>query len=59
VSETPAQPDAFGLPHGVMVAGAGAFVMALIAEIRGMSFWDVLKMVWGRSSACSGSSAPC
>jgi hypothetical protein len=47
VSETPAQPDAFGLPHGVMVAGAGAFVMALLAEIRAMSFCDVLEMVWG------------
>ena len=43
----PAQPDAgLGLPDGVMAVGAGAFVTALIAQIRAMSFWDVLEMLW-------------
>jgi len=45
----PAQVDAgMGLPHGVIVivAGAGAFVAALIAEIRAMSFWDILEAAW-------------
>lgn len=35
-----------GLPHGVIVAGAGAFVAALIAEIRAMSGWEVLEAAW-------------
>jgi hypothetical protein len=43
----PAQPDAgLGLPHGVIVVGAGAFIAALIAEIRAMSFWEVLEAAW-------------
>lgn len=40
----PAQVDAgFGMPHGVMVAAAGAFIAALIAEIRAMSAWELLE----------------
>jgi hypothetical protein len=35
-----------GTPHVVMVVGAGAFITALLAEIRAMSFWDVLEMLW-------------
>ncbi len=35
-----------GLSHGVMVAGAGAFIAALIAEIRAMSAWEVLEAAW-------------
>jgi hypothetical protein len=35
-----------GMPHGVIVIGAGAFLAALIAEIRAMSFFDVLEMIW-------------
>jgi hypothetical protein len=43
----PAQVDAgIGLPHGVIVAGTGAFVAALIAEIRAMSFWEILEAAW-------------
>src|SRR5262245_34534344 len=43
----PPQPDAgLGLPHGVIVVGAVAFVTALIAEIRSMTLWDVLEMLW-------------
>lgn len=40
----PAPIDAgLGIPHGVMVAAAGAFIAALIAEIRAMSAWDMLE----------------
>jgi hypothetical protein len=42
----PAHEAGLGVPHGVMVVGAGVFVTALIAEIRAMSFWDVLEMLW-------------
>lgn len=43
----PAQPDAgIGLPHGVIVAGAGAFIAAMIAELRAMSVWEVLEAAW-------------
>jgi hypothetical protein len=43
----PAQVDAgIGLPNGVIVTGAGAFIVALIAEIRAMSFWEALEAVW-------------
>jgi len=35
-----------GLPHGVIVVGAGAFVAALIAQIRTMSLTEVLEMAW-------------
>jgi hypothetical protein len=35
-----------GLPHGVIVVGAGTFVAALIAEIRSMSLSEVLEMLW-------------
>lgn len=43
----PPQMDAgFGTPHGVIVVGSGAFLAALIAEIRAMSVGDVLEMVW-------------
>jgi hypothetical protein len=36
----------FGLPHRVIVVGCGAFVAALIAEIRAMSLADVLEAAW-------------
>ena len=43
----PAQWDAgIGLPHGVIVVGAGVFLASLMAEIRAMSFWEVLEAVW-------------
>ena len=42
----PAHDAGLGVPHGVIVVGAAAFVAALIAEIRAMSFWDVLEMLW-------------
>jgi hypothetical protein len=43
----PAQPDAgIGLPHAVIVVGAGTFIAALLAQIRAMSLWDVLEAVW-------------
>jgi len=35
-----------GAPEGVMVIGAGAFVAALVAAIRSMSFLDVLELIW-------------
>ena len=34
------------LPHGVIAVGCGAFLAALIAEIRAMSFADVLEAAW-------------
>jgi hypothetical protein len=43
----PMQPDgSIGPSHGVMVVGAGAFVVALIVYIRAMSFWDILEALW-------------
>jgi hypothetical protein len=40
----PPQADAgLGLPHGVIVVGCGAFIAALITEIRAMSLLDVLE----------------
>jgi hypothetical protein len=35
-----------GAPHGVMVIGAGAFIAALIAQIRTMSAWEILEVTW-------------
>ncbi len=43
----PAQVDAgIGLPHGVIVTAAAAFIVAIIAEIRAMSAWEVLEAAW-------------
>src|SRR5471030_994794 len=43
----PPQAEAsLGLPHGVIVVAGGAFMAALIAEIRAMSFADVLTAAW-------------
>ena len=42
----PPQDAGLGLPHGVIVVGAGTFLAALIAEIRSMSLMDVLEMLW-------------
>jgi hypothetical protein len=43
----PPQPDAgLGLSHGIIVIGAGTFVLALLAQIRAMSFLDVLELLW-------------
>jgi xanthine/uracil permease len=43
----PPPPDAdLGLSHGVIVIGGGTFVLALIAQIRAMSFLDVLELLW-------------
>lgn len=36
----------YGMPHGVMVIGAGALVAALISRIRSMSVSDILEAVW-------------
>jgi hypothetical protein len=41
------QADAgLGVPHGVIVASAATFVAALIAQIRAMSFGEVLEAAW-------------
>jgi hypothetical protein len=42
----PAHEAGLGVPHGVIVVGVGTFIVALLAEIRAMSFWDVLEMLW-------------
>lgn len=42
----PAQDAGLGMPHGVMVIGAGALVTAVIAHLRAMSLSDVLDMLW-------------
>jgi hypothetical protein len=43
----PLQPDAgIGLPHAVIVVGAGTFIVALLAQVRAMSLWDVLEFLW-------------
>jgi uncharacterized protein (DUF58 family) len=34
------------LPHGVMVVGAGAFVAALVMQIRSMSLLEILELAW-------------
>jgi hypothetical protein len=36
----------YGLPHGVIAGGIATFIVAVIAEIRAMSFWDVLEFLW-------------
>jgi hypothetical protein len=36
----------FGVPHGVMVVGAGAFIAALISRIQSLSVSDILEAVW-------------
>jgi len=45
ITRQPARVE-LGLPHGVIVVGCGAFVAALIAGLRTMSFWDVLELAW-------------
>jgi len=49
-SMEPAPPNGveagFGMPHGVMVAGAGVFLAALITRIRSMNPIDILEAVW-------------
>jgi hypothetical protein len=42
----PPHQASLGVPHVVMVVGAGTFITALLAEIRAMSLWDVLEMLW-------------
>lgn len=50
ISSQPAPPKGveagYGLPHGVIVVGAGAFVAALISRIKSMSVSDVLEAMW-------------
>ena len=47
IARQPPQVEAgFGMPHRVIVVGCGAFVAALIAEIRAMSLADVLEAAW-------------
>ena len=47
ITRQPPQPDdGLGLPHTIIVLGAGTFVMALLAQIRAMSFMDVLELMW-------------
>lgn len=50
ISYQPAPPKGveagFGVPHGVMVVGAGAFIAALISRIQSMSVSDILEAVW-------------
>ena len=36
----------FGVPHGVMLSGAGTFVAALISRVRSMNAIDILEAVW-------------
>jgi hypothetical protein len=41
------QPQAsYGAPHGVIVAGIGTFIAALIAQIRSMSALEMLEALW-------------
>jgi hypothetical protein len=43
----PPQPDAsVSVPNAVIVVGSGTFLVALIAEIRAMSFWEILELLW-------------
>ena len=50
LSYQPPQPKGMdaglGLPHGLIVVGAGTFLTALIAEIRVMSAWEMLEAAW-------------
>ena len=50
LSYQPPQPKGMdaglGLPHGLIVVGAGTFLTALIAEIRAMSAWEMLEAAW-------------
>jgi hypothetical protein len=44
--QPPLQPDAgLGLSYGVIVIGGGAGLLALIAQIRAMSFMDLLELL--------------
>jgi hypothetical protein len=45
-SSPPGVEAGLGAPHGVMVVGAGAFIAALIAQLRTMSAWEVLEVAW-------------
>jgi hypothetical protein len=44
--QSPQVDAGLGLPHGIIVLGCGAFIAALIAEIRAMSLLDVLEAAW-------------
>lgn len=36
----------YGAPHGVIVAGIGTFIAALIVQIRSMSALEMLEALW-------------
>jgi hypothetical protein len=44
--QVPVAEAGYGLPHGVIVGGIVTFLVAVMAEIRAMSFWDVLEFLW-------------
>src|SRR6185295_20176221 len=44
LTRQPPQPQAgYGAPHGVIVIGIGAFIAALIAQVRSMSVVEMLE----------------
>jgi hypothetical protein len=44
--QPPQQQADIGLPHGVIVIGLGAFIAALVAQIRSMSVLEMLEALW-------------
>ena len=47
LTRQPPQPQAgYGAPHGIIVVGIGAFIAALIAQIRNMSVLEMLEALW-------------
>ena len=47
LTRQPPQPHAgYGAPHGVIVAGIGTFIAALIVQIRSMSALEMLEALW-------------
>ncbi|GIK79004.1 MAG: hypothetical protein BroJett024_01090 [Alphaproteobacteria bacterium] len=50
----PVQEVQVGAPHGVIVVGAGALVVALVAQIRSMSVMDILETLWDAVVAAFG-----
>ena len=45
MTRKPPQEAGLGAEHGIIVVGAGAFVTAIIAQIRNMDASDVLEML--------------
>lgn len=44
--QPPQQQADIGLPHGIIVMGLGAFIAALVAQIRSMSVLEMLEALW-------------